>query len=571
MKAASLICMASLLASSLLPGASGSPRQHRGIWLHPEQFATPQRAEEWMAKIAAARLNVIYPLVWYRGGTAWFRSAHSPMAADVPPGFDPLGHLVRLAHAQGIQVHAWFVNGSYGAPARSGVFLQHPEWQLRTAETDAEPWYDLGRPEVRQFEHDVMIDCLRRYDIEGLHFDYIRYAGQTLCYCEHCQGEFSRQHGFRPLHPAEERFPVLQEISANPLDQPGSAQVLATFDHGVPAIASNRLGRGETLLLNWQAAGRTCLPLLPFLKAAMQRFGATPRTTFQLHTTQTAAKYHPAAQDTAQRWLKGLGYPARRIDETALAQVPPEATLVLAGQYCIDSATASWLEGFVQAGGHCLFVDGPVFAIREPALQRVTGMRGTASYFHDWRVISPSPGQDVLPAGPPLDAAQERLRKEKWVEYRKETVTGLVRAVHRSARQVKPEAWVSAAVFFRKDSADGVCQDWYGWLREGCLDYVLPMAYTQDNAVLSAAFAEWRAFDSELKRIIPGLSIYSRHEGQAGPRGLDLVRSQLGLCRDHATHGNLFFSLAYLNGPLTEMLAREIFTGAAEPWYPPRR
>ena len=556
--------LALLLAASV---CGGETVQHRGIWLHPDQFKTPQLAEEWIVKIAAAHLNAIYPLVWYQGGTAWFKSALSPMAADVPEGFDPLGNLVKLAHARGIAVHAWFVNGSYGGPVTKGVFKQHPEWQLQ-GDRGGETWYDLGQPAVRDFQRDVMLECLKNYDVDGLHFDYIRYSGQVICYCDHCQHEFAEKYGFRPLNRSEERFPAFLDIGANPIGKPTTAKVLAVFDHGVPAIAVNHLDAGEAVLVNWQAAGHSCLALDNFVTATMKRFGATAKTTYQLHTTQTAAKYQPTEQEKTRVWLKGMGFSTKQIDENALAKVPKGATVVLAGQYLMNDETTKWLEGFTRAGGHCLFVDGPVFAIKQEPLQRVVGMGGTAKYFHDWKIVSPAPDQDVLKPGPPVDAAKERERVEKWVEYRKGTVTELVRAVYKGAKAIKPRAWVNAAVFYKKESADKVCQDWYGWLREGCMDYVLPMAYTEKNDELTKAFAEWREFDPRMERIIPGLSIYSRQEGKAVPRDLALVRSQLDMCKANTTHGNLFFTLAYLTDELIQFLSTGPFAEPAKPYYP---
>ena len=548
----------------------GETVQHRGIWLHPEQYKTPQLAEEWIGKIAAAHLNVIYPLVWHRGGTAWFKSKFSPMAGDVPEGFDPLGNLVKIAHARSIAVHAWFVNGSYGGPATNGLFKLHPDWQLQ-GERGGEAWYDLGKPAVRNFQRDLMLECLKNYNVDGLHFDYIRYSGQVICYCDHCQNEFAQKYGFRPMKRSEERFPALLSIGSNPLGKPTTAKVLATFDHGVPAITVNRLDAGEAVLVNWQAAGRSCLALDNFVKETMKRFGATAKNTYQLHITQTAAKYRLTEQEKARVWLKELGFQAKLIHETALAKVPKDATVVLAGQYLISEETTTWLESFVRAGGHCLFVDGPVFAIKHAPLQRVIGLRGTAAFFHDWKVISPAADQDVLKPGPPVDAVKERQRMEKWAEYRTWTVTELVRAVYKGAKKLKPRAWVNAAVFYKKEAADRVCQDWYGWLREGCMDYVLPMAYTEKNEDLAKAFAEWRAADPQMERIIPGLSIYSRRDGKAVPRDLGLVRSQLDMCSYNATHVNLFFSLAYLNDELIKLLSTGPYAEPTKPWYPKRR
>ena len=116
-----------------------------------------------------------------------------------------------------------------------------------------------------------------------------------------------------------------------------------------------------------------------------------------------------------------------------------------------------------------------------------------------------------------------------------------------------------------------MCQDWYGWLREGCIDYVLPMAYTEDNATLGKAFDEWKQADPNMERIIPGLSIYSRKEGKAVPRDLALIHSQLEMCRTYHTHGNQFFSLAYLTDPLIKELADKVYKVPARPWYPPKR
>lgn len=545
----------------------GETIQHRGVWLRPEQFETPQLADEAIGKITAAHLNAIYAQVWRQGGTAWFKSKFSPMAGSVPEGFDPLGHLVQLAHRRGIAVHAWFVNGSYGGPATNGVLVQHPDWPLQSGR-GREAWYDFGQPAVRNFERDVMLECLKNYEVDGLHFDFIRYPGQVICYCDHCQNEFAQKYGFLPRYADTERFPTLLDVNANPLDKPTTAKVLATFDHGTPAITVNRLGAGEAVLVNWQVAGRSCPALNNFVQETMQRFGAPAKNTYRLHTTQTAAKHRLQEQERARIWLQTLGFPTRTIDEKSLAKVPKGGTVVLADQYLMNEETTQWLENFVREGGHCLFIDGPVFAIKHEPLQRVIGLKTHGAYFHRATLISPASGQDTLKSGPPVDVEQERQRLEKWVEYRKGTVTELVRAVYQGAKAIKPHAWVNAAVFFTKDRADGVCQDWYGWLREGCLDYVLPMAYTEKNDELAKAFAEWRAADPHMERIIPGLSIYSQEAGKAVPRDLALVRSQLELCRSNATHGNLFFSLAFLSNDLIQFLSTAAFAKPAKPFYP---
>ncbi|MCE5239754.1 family 10 glycosylhydrolase [bacterium] len=560
-----LLC--ALLALALTPLHAADATERRGLWVGGGTFNTPEAVADAVDRAAAAHLNALYPLVWYNGGQAWYRSKLCPLADKVDPGFDPLGHMIALAHARGLQVHAWFVNGSYGWSSK-GVFEQHPDWAMQTGRPAKPGWYDLGRPEVRRFETDVTIECLRNYDLDGLHFDYIRYGGQEYCYCAHCQEEFAQRSGLPPLAGGGKLFPVALSSGGNPLGKPSTAQVLATFDDGVPAITLNKLGQGEAALLNWQASRPANPAVDDTVRRLLQRFGATAQSFCQLRTTQTNAKYRAETQAEGLEWLGALGFKARALDETKVSDVPAGGTVLLYAQYYLSEETAAWLKEFVAAGGHALFVDGPVFAIKLPDLQAVLGLTGTAPYFHGLRVISPTPGQDFLQVGPPVDAAVEKERLAKWVEYRKWTVSELVRSVYREAKQIKPKAEVSAAVFYNRQSADAVCQDWYGWLKEGIIDYVIPMAYLMDNAKLREALEEWRAADPQMARIIPGLSIYMREGGNTSSRPRELVLSQVELSRSLGARGNVFFASNYLNADLTAALSGGPYATVVQPYTP---
>ena len=559
-----------LLLSILIPlvPLDAAPRaEMRGLWVGTNTFNTPAAVADVVDRAAAAHLNALYPIVWYNGGQAWYRSKLCPLAEQVAPGFDPLGEMVKLAHARGLQVHAWFVNGSYGWAAK-GIFDQHPDWALQPLRPTKPGWYDLGQPEVRRFETDVMIECLRNYDVDGIHFDYIRYDGQGYCYCEHCQREFAQRTGLPPLSKDAGAAPAAMDLSANPLGEPTTAQILATFDHGVVAVALNKLGSGEAALLNWMAANSANPAVDALVTKLLRRFGAGADNVYQLRTSQTAAKYNISYQTAGADWLKALGYAPRVIDETKLDQAPPQGTIVLFGQYYMDEATAEKLEQFVQGGGHALFVDGPVFAIKLPALQRVLGMNGTAPYFRGLHALQAAPNQDLVPPGPPVDLEAERHRREQWVEYRKWTVTELVRGVYREAKQTKPQAQVSAAVFYKREAADSVCQDWYGWLKEGIIDYVVPMAYLMENAKLQEALEEWRAADPTMARIIPGLSLYQKDGGTTASRPRELVLSQVELCRSLGARGNLFFASNHLNEDLVAALSGGPYAEPAQPYTP---
>lgn len=70
-----------------------------------------------------------------------------------------------------------------------------------------------------------------------------------------------------------------------------------------------------------------------------------------------------------------------------------------------------------------------------------------------------------------------------WNEFRRAQISDLVERIYFGVKKRRPDVLVSAAVFADADDADrSRFQDWRGWLRNGVLDVVVPMAYTPDNA-----------------------------------------------------------------------------------------
>ncbi|MCP3804232.1 family 10 glycosylhydrolase [Allokutzneria sp. A3M-2-11 16] len=115
------------------------------------------------------------------------------------PGWDPLAFAVREAHARNLEFHAWFnpyrvsKQGDITKLAPNHPARLHPEWVLKYGDG---LYYNPGVPEVRAFVEKVIVDVVRRYDIDGVHFDDYFYpypvAGQQLdderAYKEHGAG-----------------------------------------------------------------------------------------------------------------------------------------------------------------------------------------------------------------------------------------------------------------------------------------------------------------------------------------------------------------------------------------------
>lgn len=95
------------------------------------------------------------------------------------PGWDPLQVAIEECHKRGMELHAWWnfslvANGTT-APASVGlphVAAVHPEW-AKPAGTQL--FMDVGLPEVREYLVNLAMEMIRKYDVDAIHFDYIRY------------------------------------------------------------------------------------------------------------------------------------------------------------------------------------------------------------------------------------------------------------------------------------------------------------------------------------------------------------------------------------------------------------
>ncbi|MFJ4921603.1 glycoside hydrolase family 10 protein [Streptomyces sp. NPDC088725] len=176
----------------------------RGMWLatianrdwpsQPGLTAAVQRTEllTHLDTAAARRLNAVILQVRPSADALW-PSPYEPWATCLTgtqgkdPGWDPLGTAVKEAHARGLELHAWFnpyrvaEHTDPGRLSAAHPARVHPDWILPYG---GKLYYNPGLPEVRSFVQDAMLDAVRRYDIDAVHWDDYFYpypvAGQTF-------------------------------------------------------------------------------------------------------------------------------------------------------------------------------------------------------------------------------------------------------------------------------------------------------------------------------------------------------------------------------------------------------
>ncbi len=177
--------------------AQGVVRETRAMWVAMRDITTRAGIEDVVRRAARARLNMLVPNVFVRSSFVC-KSDLFPMAESVEEGLDPLAYLIELAHKDGLEVHPWFCVTYRDAKAREligGVDLIQKNGKPATHGAC------VHRPKYREFIVNLMTDVARRYDVDGVHLDYIRSMGD--CYCEACQREFKEKFG-KPMSEATE-------------------------------------------------------------------------------------------------------------------------------------------------------------------------------------------------------------------------------------------------------------------------------------------------------------------------------------------------------------------------------
>ncbi|MEO7253377.1 MAG: family 10 glycosylhydrolase [Casimicrobium sp.] len=104
----------------------------------------------------------------------WTEYLSGTQGVATAANYDPLAEWIQLAHAEGLELHAWFNpyrarhNTATSAPAANHVSNSLP----RTVKTYGNmQWMDPGEPDAARHTLAVIADVVRRYDIDGVHLD----------------------------------------------------------------------------------------------------------------------------------------------------------------------------------------------------------------------------------------------------------------------------------------------------------------------------------------------------------------------------------------------------------------
>ena len=131
-------------------------------------------------KLHHAGINTVLLQTRIRG-TVIYPSAIEPWdgcCSGVPgksPGYDPLQFAIEQCHKRGMELQAWIVTvpvGRWNALGCKTLRKKHPHLVVQV---QGEGYINPASPQAKTYLANICAEITRRYDIDGIHLDYIRY------------------------------------------------------------------------------------------------------------------------------------------------------------------------------------------------------------------------------------------------------------------------------------------------------------------------------------------------------------------------------------------------------------
>ncbi|WP_448519116.1 family 10 glycosylhydrolase [Rhodoflexus sp.] len=175
-------------------------REFRAVWIatvanidwpSAKGLPTQKQQEEFVNLLDFHKRNGINAVVvqvrpatdafYFSAQEMWSEWLTGKQGAMPEPYYDPLQFMIAETHRRGMEFHAWI--NPYRAQFEGDSLRVHPEhitrrkpeWFVTYGKSKV---FNPGIPQVRQYIVDIVADIVRRYDIDGIHFDDYFYPYQ---------------------------------------------------------------------------------------------------------------------------------------------------------------------------------------------------------------------------------------------------------------------------------------------------------------------------------------------------------------------------------------------------------
>jgi uncharacterized lipoprotein YddW (UPF0748 family) len=147
--------------------------------------------------LSRAGFTAVFPFA-ASAGSAQYPSARLPQRESSLAAGDPMEACCAAAQQAGLAVHAWKICWNLeGAPPELLARLQ-AAGRLQMSDTgQALNWLCPSRSDNVEWELAGIEELARRYPVQGVQLDYIRYPDKHSCFCRSCRAGFEKSEGVK--------------------------------------------------------------------------------------------------------------------------------------------------------------------------------------------------------------------------------------------------------------------------------------------------------------------------------------------------------------------------------------
>jgi uncharacterized lipoprotein YddW (UPF0748 family) len=170
-------------------------QEFRGVWDHTGLGLYPGNWPKTARILADAGMRAVFVNVLW-AGLAYYDSRVVPQAEAVSRYGDQLKQCLAAARANHLEVHVWKICWNLSNAPESFVAAMRKAGRLQVTDTGKElAWLCPSHPDNVALELKAVSEVLKRYPVDGIHLDYVRYPDNNTCFCTGCRRRFGQQLG----------------------------------------------------------------------------------------------------------------------------------------------------------------------------------------------------------------------------------------------------------------------------------------------------------------------------------------------------------------------------------------
>lgn len=162
--------------------------ENRAMWYRSDEKSDDE-VRETIAKLKSLNVNTLYLETWFDGYCPGFIDVEGVTHSPHNGSYDALEGFIRIGHEEGIEIHAWVENFFVGYLNKNGTFsndiLNRFKDQLLLDKQGNNFYYyneiatfvflNPFDRECRDYILEVYTKLIEKYDLDGIHLDYIRF------------------------------------------------------------------------------------------------------------------------------------------------------------------------------------------------------------------------------------------------------------------------------------------------------------------------------------------------------------------------------------------------------------